>query len=674
MATAALVPLTQVTRMGLAQYAKNWKDNYFNANPIRTRMEFIDQDYARTINLTIESERARLSNRYGNKEKLQNLVVPVVMPQTEAALAFLTEVFLSGNPIFAISADPARQDTALMYNTIIEDAQNRGGWVAEFIKFFRDGLKYNLHAIELDWCRKNIFSVHTDLKYELGIVGKPKELLWQGNRIRRLDMYNTFFDWRVPPHLVHSEGEFAGYVEVMSRVRLKKFIEDLPSAYTDSLDACFASGIPATYYIPQVNLDPLIHIGSKDFSWLAWLSNIPQNTPISGNFQNAYEVMTLYCRILPIDFNIRNVPSPRMPQIWKLIIINDHHLIYAERQTNAHDNLGIILGQPINDGLGFQTRSFSDNISPFQDIASALWNAKLNSARRRLTDRMLFNPAMVRATDINSPEPNAKIPVRNIAYGKTLQEAVYQIPFEDEGSQYFIQEANGVIDMSFFASGQNRVSQGQFQKGNKTVREFDTTMGNANARDRMMAMFIEAQTMQPAKEMIKYNILQYQPSGKLYSRENEAYVDIDPVKLRETAVEFKVSDGLTPIERLMSTDEFTVAMQTIQAVPQLNEGYRLVPMFSYLMKLRGLKYLQTFEKPEMLQMFEKQLASWEVIATEAVKAGQEPPPQPQMPPELQQFLQQQMEQQAKAQGLEQQQAPQQQQTGTPPPQPPQEGM
>jgi len=117
-------------------------------------------------------------------------------------------------------------------------------------------------------------------------------------------------------------------------------------------------------------------------------------------------------------------------------------------------------------------------------------------------------------------------------------------------------------------------------------------------------------------------------------------VQVDPVELRKTAVGFKVADGLLPQQKQMHSDEFAVALQTIQSTPALQQGYDVVPLFSYIMELRGLEGLEYFEKSPLQLQYEQALAQWQQVAMEAIKAGQQSPPQPQMPPELIQELQQ----------------------------------
>jgi len=42
-----------------------------------------------------------------------------------------------------------------------------------------------------------------------------------------MDMYNTIFDPRVAPCDIYRKGEFAGYIELQSRVELKRYINSL---------------------------------------------------------------------------------------------------------------------------------------------------------------------------------------------------------------------------------------------------------------------------------------------------------------------------------------------------------------------------------------------------------------------------------------------------------------
>jgi len=611
--------LTPKAQEGIIQYSRqcyllqatNWN--------IREVLRNIDLAYIRENDNTKENSRARISNTYGDPTKFQNVVVPVVMPIVESAVVYQSAVFLQGNPIFGVVSDPNNMDAAMQMETVIEDQQVRGGWVNEFIKVFRDGFKYNLAGVEVDWSREVTATLETDILFSTK-EAKPKELIWEGNSIKHLDLYNTFFDIRVPPNEVHKKGEFAGYNKLMSRIELKDFINKLPIKMVENVIAAFQSGFGSaaaastgateSYYLPQLNPGALFPSDTKrsSMNWMSWAGLTGANNKIQ--YRDSYQVTILYARILPSDFNMR-VPSPNTPQIWKFIIVNCSVIIYAERQTNAHGYLPILFMQPLDDGLGFQTKSLATNVMAVQSLTSALWNSNIAARRRAISDRTLYDPSRVAAEHINNENPSAKIPVRPTAYGKPVGEAVYAFPFRDEQSGLIMQETGQIMQMGNMIAGQNQARQGQFVKGNKTLHEFDTVMQNANGRDQLVAMVIEAVLMTPIKTMLKTNILQFQGGISLYSAEREQVVTIDPLVLRKTIMNFKVSDGLVPSDKLINSQVIQAAMQLIAQSPELNSQYNIGPMFSYFIKTQGGR-ISSFEKSQEQIAYETAVRQWQM--------------------------------------------------------------
>jgi hypothetical protein len=631
------------TERALIQYGQQAHMLMLNQFSMRSYMEEIDRYYQREGDWTSEQIRARIANRAGDKKKFQNVTVPIVMPQVESALGYLVNVFCTGYPVMGVGADPEFIDAALQMETIIEENSMTAGWVRQMIMFFRDGLKYNLHGMECDWQEKKVASIQTDLSFPNS--AKPSTTLWKGNVLKRLDLYNTFWDPRVSPAEVHEHGEFAGYVQLMSRVRMKKFMNDL----TDKIPAhkivqALGSSSPVTgftdsgntpfsYYQPLINPQAsLDRTNIAFFDWEAWAFNRKQGSQ-NIDYKNIYQVTTLYGRIMPSDFGMK-VPEENTPQVWKFIIVNGQVVIYAERKSNAHGFIPMFFGQPLEDGLDYQTKSFAANVVDMQDIASAMWNGFIASKRRLVGDRVLYDPLRVRKEDINSDNPAAKIPVRPAAYGKPVNEAVYQFPYKDEQTNSFIAGAEAVNKMAMLINNQNPAQQGQFVKGNKTRREYEDIMGHGNVHNRTMAIMSEQQVMVPLKEAIKLNILQYQPEEVLYNRDQGVNVAIKPEDLRKAAVHFKIADGMLPEEKMFSGEELANVLQMFGSAPQIAAGYQVAPMISYIFKLRGVD-LRPFEKSPLLMAYEQQLAAWSQAAQAAAQKGIPfDAAQPQMPPEL----------------------------------------
>ena len=631
--------ISKKAQQGLLEF-HNSCYNLYNQNwNLRSQLERMDRLYIRENDLTEANQRAKAANRYGDANRFQNITVPIVMPQVEAAVTYQSSVFLTGNPIFGVVSNPATMDAAMQMETVIGDQSVRGAWVSHIQKFFRDGFKYNLGAIEVAWARCVTPAFETDLSFST-TQAKPKEVIWEGNTIKHLSLYNMVFDTRVAPTEHYQKGEFCGYTELMSRIQLKAFINSLPDKMLDNIVPAFESGLGyvgtsntggvASYYIPQLNPNALVNQATVNTTnWMAWASLAGSDNKIQ--YKDSYAVTTLYAKILPSDFGIR-VPSPNTPQIWKFIYVNHQVLIYAERQTNAHGYIPVLFCQPNEDGLELQTKSLAANVGPMQDFSSACWNSVIASRRRAISDRVLYDPSRISEAHINSDNPSAKIPVRPAAYGKPVGESVYPFPYRDDQSAILMQESAQVMQMANMISGQNQVRQGQFVKGNKTLHEFQSVMSNANGRDQVVSMLLEAQVFTPLKEILKVNILQYQGGVSLFNREKEQMVVVDPVALRKAVMEFKVSDGLTPSDKLINSDTLQVAMQVIGSSPQIAAGYNLAPMFSYFIKTQGGKITE-FEKTAEQIAYEQGLQQWQMMIQQILAANPQVdprslPPQP----------------------------------------------
>lgn len=611
-------------------------------------MQEIDMQYNREKNWTAAQLRARLANRAGDASRLQDVTVPIVMPQVESCLSYLTNVFLTGYPIFGVASNPANEDTALMMETIIAENSISAGWVPEIMRFFRDGLKYNLHCLETTWEQRTTWSIETDPTKINNAA--PKKILWNGNCLKRVDLYNAFWDYRVHPYELADYGEFAGYTRLYSRARMKQYINELYGNISPlTAKRAFESPIvqftpttsgyfPFTYYQPTINPFPMMSPANsmQNFNWMSWALNERHSTI---DYKDAYTVTVCYGRIIPDDFSFR-VPGSGTPQVWKFVIVNGSVCIVAERQSNAHGKIPMFFGQPLSDGLDYQTKSFAQNVVPMQEVSSALWSGFMASKRRLVTDRVLFDPSRVRESDINSSNPSAKIPVRPSAYGKPLAEAVYQFPFRDEQANSFILAAKETVNFANMINNQNPAMQGQFVKGNKTLKEYEDTMGHGNGSNQMMAINIEGQVFTPIKEVVKLNMMQYQANGEIFNAEKKQAVTIDQLSLRKTSVQFKVSDGLIPQDKQMGSEELAVALQVMGSTPSIAAGYNMAPAFSYIMKLRGAD-LSPFEKSQLQMQYEQQLGAWQQAAAEAAKSGAPfSSPQPTPSPELQQEMQQ----------------------------------
>ena len=632
------INISPTSQQGILEFFKQARKLSSQSWNVREQLERLDRLYMREDDFTKEHLRAKLANRYGDSSRFQNITVPVIKPAIEAAVNYQTSVFCSGEPMFRVVSPPEMVDQALSFNTLIENQSERGGWKSELIQFFRNGYKYNLCALDVDWESFVTYAIETDLGFS-ATQGKPKEVIWAGNTIKNLDLYNSFWDLRVKPTKIHEEGEFAGYTTLMSRIGFKKFLASLPDKIIANVIPALESGpqegsinsYTSSYYIPELNPDVLVDQTNRAgvFDWDAWVG-LTKGNKDGIKYKNVYEVTKLYARILPSDFNIK-VPAASTPQVWKFYIVNGSVVIYAERLTNAHGWIPIIFGQPYEDGLGYQTKSMADDVAPIQSLSSSLTNSIVHGRRRAISDRTIYDPSRISEAHINSDNPSAKIPVKPSAYGKPVGESVYPFPYRDDQSGISLQQIPTLQQFAFDLTGQNKAFRGQFQKGNKTLHEYDDTMSRAGGNDQKVAIHLEDQVFQPVKSIIRLNILQFQGGTSLYSKSQQTQVQIDPVKLRQAVLDFDIVDGLTPVDKEISSDAWTTSMQVIGSSPQISAQYNLAPMFSYLMKTQGAD-LRPFEKKPEQVAYEQALQLWNQNTQLALEKGiqyNQPQPKPQ---------------------------------------------
>lgn len=624
---------TPMQRESLIKYYKDCVRRYKAANNSQEYFMELDKAYLREGDRTADTRDARAANRAGDVSRYQNMIVPIVHPTVESTVEYLTSVFLTGDPLFAVIASAKYQDAAMQLETVMDRHAKLGGWVQQLMMNFRAGAKYNIAITDLSWKEIKSNKITPNSKGEgISVVEATTGI----NSLRNIDPYNAFWDPSVAPYDVSSLGEFAGYHELYSNHRLREYLTSINApnakeAYESKAGVNLGEGnstdTSPRYYVPEVNPRALFKTSkvTEAFDWGVWmeLEEPEQRKLMSGH----YEVTTLYVRIVPSDFGFNQVPKPNTPQIFKLGIVNHSVLVEFTPVEAAHGKFPMLVTQLELDNLGIQTKSLADTVIPMQDIGTALLTSSMDARRRAIGDRLFYDANLISPGHINSANPTARIPVR-AGINRRIQDAVMALPFNDNISQNALQEIRDITGMAYTATGQNPARQGQFSKGNRTRHEYQDIMSNANGRDQMRAILCESQQFTPLKEMAKSNILQYQGADFLLNSSKRQVVEIKPDELRDAVMEFQVSDGLVPADKLGNAETYQVAMQVMGSSPAIGQGYDVGGMFSYLMKMQGAKELDTFKKPQELMMYEQALQSWQMTAQQLSKSGQPVPPQP----------------------------------------------
>lgn len=594
--------ITKDTQKNLLTFARAILQAHRSKTELFNKMEVIDLAYARH---QIDQRDPNTGKVPCNIFATDNIIAPIVISQVDTMVGYLSDVFLSGTPIFPVVSTPAKRTWAEQLETLIDDHAELGGYVRQLLLHFRDCVKYNFGAMEADWTCIEQYS--TQNQY----LESPGQKLYKDQKyytaLTRLDPYNTIWDDTVAPADVSKEGDYAGYIEVLSKTKLKKLINKLSKdkeVYNanEALRSC-SEGTAETFNYrihPQVSEYITASKPRDKVDWVSYLTGGKDKASYRRGGSENYEKVVLYARILPSEFGIVS-PNPNTHQIWKLIIINDGILLSAKRIISAYDFLPIYFSQPSEDGLRLQTKSLAESQIPIQEAASTLYNIRFSAARRAVSDRALYDAALISPNDVNAPVAAPKIPVRLPALGnRKLSDAYYPIPFDMRGTETALQDAATVVEFGKSLSGLNNARQGQFQKGNKSVVEWNDVMGASDNRLRLTALLIEYQLMVPIKAQIKLNIFQYGGDTVVVSQRSGEELAIKMDELRQQVLAFRLADGYTPKSKLASTEMLTQGMNLLMNSPFLQQAYgKMLPsMFAHLMQLGGVKGLEEYA-PEL---------------------------------------------------------------------------
>lgn len=599
----------------------NMKSEFTTQQQSRDTFQRIDRYLQKTSDMSEETLKGEEARRRGQKDKLSNVEISLTQQYKETAEAHMVGTFLTGNPIFIAISDRKREQSASMLTALTRRDQYRMGWVGNLSRCIDDVLRYNICAAEVLWQTKTATNAQTKVREGSSTTGEFKPVTYEGNGITRIDPYNLVYDLNVEPSKVHIDGNYVGYFELKDYISFKRQFRKWNDIYIvkQNIKKAFEAGAGQHYYyIPHIRKSGDLPSPTNNWSHFWGVETKHQMHGSTGQ----YEFLTLYKRIIPKEFKV-DVPNAGSPQVFKLIWVN-RVLIYAEPITAGHEYLPIIVGQ-VYPGRN-DVKSFTEYLFGLQDLATATMSANLQSMRRAVSDRALYNPKRIRKADIESEAPNSKIPVGGGAMDQDMRTAYYQIPFQDTVTPAYNQMLGTIFTLAENETGINRSAQGNFIKGNKTQAEFGTIMSNSQARMQLGSMRLGASFFDPIKQILKLNYLVYASQEEVDNLNNENPVKIDPALLRDEAPEYMMADGLMPSTKLANTEVLMQASQMFAQNPMAFMQYDIEGMLVSVIRQQGFTDVDSYKRtPEQQQQFAQMMGM--------AQGGQGSQPQQQQSPQ-----------------------------------------
>lgn len=602
--------LTEEKERRLLEHVKNLLTFYYLNHEFKQRLESVDIAYYNSVTKVLDC----CETQEERDDVLKSIGVPLIKSQVQTAIGYLAETYLTEYPLFPVIGDNEKLSYELIENieALIEEHSIKGKWKKQLIRLFSDLSKYNHGSIELCW--GPIYDAEAVQLASTGVLPDPG--LQYINKLYTPNIYNSLWDIRTDPSEASEKGEFAGYQEIITRSELLKLMTQY------SVEGNLLHGEEIFNWLDwehDLYWDrPILHpevssLESKRVNWFAWsqgkniytkdLDSDQQGKKNRIRDLNRLFLRTkMYVRLDPDDFGL--APNDLNQSIYLIEVINHKYVIKIEKQIVYFDLLPMYIGQYYDDSMGVQTKSIAEEIMPIQRASEDLINSNVGLAKRAVGDRLLYDASSVDESDMSSRDPTARIPVRlgkSSIPGAKLSDVVSPMPFNDTASATVLQSLQTIFGFPEQFTGLNSATEGRFRKGNRTLGEFNTIMGNVDARQTPTLMLFDSQFFSPIKHQIRFNIVRFAPNQDqgFVSSGLQRQVEISATDLRESMNSVKLADGLQPRNVVGNTEVVAGIFDAISKIPLLQEEFDLVKVFSYLSSLSGVHNLNKYKRKDL---------------------------------------------------------------------------
>lgn len=568
----------------------------FDIEARRNRMDSIDRA------LQLEQNVRRQKDNDSTLDYFDDIQIGTISPAIDTIHGFFCDLYVSSTPIFPVLGVGDDALNAIgQFNAALEQEERDFCWGRQLSLWFRQAAKYNVAALACEYVHRVTTKVAAGAPSLAGGEAALSAASITGNELVSWNMYNTFYDDGVPVADICREGEFAAHVEAISQIRLAMHMENLAHDGGKLMNTTTIyrkySTTSAMQYFKEPHITDYSHLSRKTGGWDTIFNEAFDIKTSAGrnslSSKSMYERITFYCRIIPSMFGIKNVPAPNSPSLFRIVRVHDT-IIFCELQSNVHGLMPVVFAQPREENIGEQTKSTAELLIPLQNLSTKIYDARLAALARATNDRLVYVKGIVDQRDIESNSPVSRIGFKPSSLYTRASDVVSALPFQDTIGGTLINELNYLDQQGQKLTRMNRPQQGQFQKGNKTLGEFNTVMNNSQTELRIMGILAENQAITPLKQIILSNILQFKPATTVVNTQTETTEEFNPQQVRKAMLVFKLADGLRTPEDEMDLQLVREFYQYAAQDPRLQQGYDMVKVTTHIFENSGLN-LKPFE-------------------------------------------------------------------------------
>jgi len=540
------------------------------------RFAQIDKNVAGWMRLSDEDKKRKLKQASTGIPQAVLTNLPLTYIQLDDLSTYYSQTFAPGKAMFYQAGKPDEVDSASQMVMLMNNHAIYAGYYRELFQSVWSMLKYNIGGLFTGW------ETETGPRMQIGptnqVTGVEDEIVWEGNKIKSLDMYNTVYDPTVPPHLVYKEGEWAARIFVRSHYWLAS--RALAGQYFNCSDALTND---ERFNNCRYYRHPPVEANMQDdqSSTSNWISRLSDNADYYQT--TGYEFVEMFIRLNPVEFNL--VPSNERAtrnhyEVWRITLLNDRQIIDAKWMNNIHNHIPFYFGLINDDGMGIHQKSVAEILEPLQNLASHIMNIHIQATRKKLFGLTVYDKSIVDLSKIPEGEVAGRVPAEPTAAGKNLNEAIWrdETNIDTENSMQSLDAVMKIVNQFF----PTQALPSQIAGIDRAVsQQVVAVQQGANRRQQKSALLLDSTCLRPMRFSLYYNILQYQRDGAEMTDFRGRKVTVDIENLRNTDLPFIIGMGLKAIDRQMIADRLQQIIFALIQNPQSAQRVDVLALIDY---------------------------------------------------------------------------------------------
>jgi len=505
---------------------------------------------------------------------------PLALSHLEDAVSYYAGVFAPTRGMFSHVGDAAAQEAGEDFLKVMNQHAQHAGYYRQMMRALLDIHKYQMGGLTVEW---DVQAGNEVIRQPDGTLNIEQKIVWEGNRLKAMDVYNSFWQPGVEWLDVATKSEFYAEVRLTNFFEIQKNASagvwvnteaSLAILQEKNQPSVSARGRTSFYIFPPAELRLSEDSLARRSSEWSFMSESGVGALSTNRREGLFELSTVYIWLNPMQHGLiavrakENVGRNRL-ELWKLEILDGQWLVSAEHSPNAHAQIPLAPGTLGNDSLGEWQKSQAEILRPLQDFLSFILNTHIKGVRKNLWGLTIYNKEIVDLEQIPEGEIAARVAANPTGQDLDLSKAIYH-------DNQLVDTKQNISDFNAILGIVNQLYPTQALPSQ--VAGIDRAVSNqvaavvqgGNRPLQAKARFIDETMLRNMRTLLYFNILQFQTDDQVVdSAGNEQPIDLE--KLQDVKLQYLLGQGLKALDKQTVTQQFESLIFALLQSPAVQE-------------------------------------------------------------------------------------------------------